>query len=375
MGLSEFLGNERVVTTLRGALRSQRVPHALLFTGPRGVGKFTLARMFAQAANCERLNDDFCGECATCHRIAQLADPQALIEQGLVERGESADAATVERVPLILQSHPDVWALVPDPVRLKSPVARPMLRVGQLRAVQRAAYFQPMGRRRVFILDGAETMRWDVANVFLKILEEPPGSATLILTAPSPYALLPTIVSRCLQFHFAPLPQVAVEKILKEKTDRKPAEIKLAAQLAEGSPGLAIEMDVDAAAQQRRNGLQILERAAQGQGFSQLFSGTATLAKDRDSSFEDQIGVFYSLLTDLLELTSKIKEPVLRNAPLAKELATLSSSVDSSWVLRAIAGFDELYFGARRNLNRQLGLDALAASLAPAISRASAPQS
>ena len=76
MGLSEFLGNERIVTALRGALRSQRVPHALLFTGPRGVGKFTLARMFAQAANCERLTDDFCGECATCQRISQLADPQ-----------------------------------------------------------------------------------------------------------------------------------------------------------------------------------------------------------------------------------------------------------------------------------------------------------
>jgi len=374
MGLSEFLGNERIVTALRGALRSQRVPHALLFTGPRGVGKFTFARMFAQAANCERLTDDFCGECATCQRISQLADPQTLLEQGLVERGESADAATVERVPLILQSHPDVWALVPDPVRLKSPVARPMLRVGQLRAVQRAAYFQPMGRRRVFILDGADTMRWDVANVFLKILEEPPGSATLILTAPSPYALLTTIVSRCLQFHFAPLPQAAVEKILKEKTDRKPAEIKRAAQLAEGSPGLAMEMDVNAAADRRRTALQILERAAQGQGFGQLFTATSALAKDRDSSFEEQIGVFYGLLTDLLELTSKVKEPVLRNAPLARELDSLSKSVDSAWVLRAIAGFDELYFGARRNLNRQLGLDALAASLAPTLTRASAPR-
>jgi DNA polymerase-3 subunit delta' len=374
MGLSEFLGNERIVAALRGALRTQRVPHALLFTGPRGVGKFTLARMFAQAANCERLTDDFCGECATCQRISQLADPQSLIEQGLVERGESADAATVERVPLILQSHPDVWALVPDPVRLKSPVARPMLRVGQLRAVQRAAYFQPMGRRRVFILDGADTMRWDVANVFLKILEEPPGSATLILTAPSPYALLTTIVSRCLQFHFAPLPQAAVERILEEKTDRKPAEIKLAAQLAEGSPGLAIEMDVNATADRRRSALQILERAAQGQGFGQLFTATSALAKDRDSSFEDHIGVFYGLLTDLLELTSKVKEPVLRNAPLARELDSLSKSVDSAWVLRAIAGFDELYFGARRNLNRQLGLDALAASLAPTLPRASAPR-
>ncbi len=369
MGFAEFQGNDRIVAALRGALRERRVPHALLFTGPRGVGKFTLARMFAQAANCERLTDDFCGECLTCQRIALLADPQKLLEQGLVERGESADAATVERVPLILQSHPDVWALVPDPVRLKTPVARPMLRVGQLRAVQRAAYFQPMGRRRVFILDGAETMRWDVANVFLKILEEPPGSATLILTAPSPYALLPTIVSRCLQFHFAPLPQAAVERILKQKTGRKPSEIKLAAQLAEGSPGLAIEMDAEAAARGRRNALRILERAARGQGFAQLFADTSALAKDRDSSFEEQIAVFYSLLTDLLELTSNVREPVLRNVPLAKELDSLSKTVDSAWVLRAVAEFDQLYAGARRNLNRQLGLDALAASLALGSSR------
>ncbi len=363
MAFSEFLGNKRIVAALRGALRTQRVPHALLFTGPRGVGKFTLARMFAQAANCERLTADFCGQCNTCQRIALLAEPQTLIEQGLAERGESADAATVERVPLILQSHSDVWALVPDPVRLKNPVARPLLRVGQLRAVQRAAYFQPIGRRRVFILEGADTMRWDVANVFLKILEEPPGSATLILTAPSPYSLLPTIVSRCLQFHFAPLPQADVEKILQDKADLKPADRKLAAQLAEGSPGLAIEMNIEQASQQRRNALRILERAACGEGFAQLFAETAALAKDRESSFEEQIAVFYGLLSDLLELTSGVKQPAFRNAPLAKELSALSNSVNTAWVMRAISGFDELHAGARRNLNRQLGLDALAASL------------
>jgi len=365
VGFSEFLGNERLVAALRGALRSQRVPHALLFTGPRGVGKYTLARMFAQAANCERLPDDFCGECETCKRISLLAEPQMLMEQGLAERGESADAATVERIPLVLQSHPDVWAIVPDPVRLKAPVARPMMRIGQLRAVQRAAYFQPMGRRRVFILDGAETMNWNVANVFLKILEEPPGSATLILTAPSPHMLLPTIVSRCLQFHFAPLPETEVEKILKEKTDRKPADRKLAAQLAEGSPGLAMEMDVEQTVQRHRDALRILDRTARSEGFAQLFADTGALAKDRDSSFEDHLQVFYSLLGDLLELTSGAKQPDLRNPHLSKELETLSKLVDSSWVMRAIAGFDELHTGVRRNLNRQLGLDALAASLAP----------
>ncbi len=365
MGFSDFLGNEKIVAALRGALRSGRVPHALLFTGPRGVGKYTLARMFAQAANCERLTDDFCGECATCRRISLLAEPRKLIEQGLAERGESADAAAVERIPLILQTHPDVWALVPDPVRLKSPVARPVLRIGQLRAVQRAAYFQPMGRRRVFILDAAETMRWDVASVFLKILEEPPGTATLILTAPSPFNLLPTIVSRCMQFHFAPLPQMEVESILKAHGERSPSQVKLAAQLAEGSPGLALEMDVEEAAEKRKTALRILERAARGQGYAQLFADTNALAKDRESSFEELAGVFYGLLSDLVELTSGVTSPLLRNPQLARELDALARNVSSSWVMRAIAGLDELAAGSRRNLSRQLGLDALAASLAP----------
>lgn len=365
MSFSEFLGNDPIVAALRGALRSERVPHALLFTGLRGVGKYTLARMFAQAATCERLQDDFCGECETCKRVALLADPRALIEQGLAERGESADAAAIERMPLILQTHPDVWALLPDPVRLKNPVVRPVLRIGQLRAVQRAAYFKPLGRRRLFILDGADTMRWDVANVFLKILEEPPSSATLILTSPSPYALLPTIVSRCQQFHFAPLPQADVEKILIAKTNATPAQRKIAAQLAEGSPGLAIEMDVERSSRQRHDALRMLERAAQGQGFAQLFANTSAMAKDKDFSFEEQLGVLYGLLSDLLELTSGINRPVLRNGALLKELEALAGMVTPSWVMRAINGLDELHSGARRNLNRQLGLDALAASLAP----------
>jgi DNA polymerase-3 subunit delta' len=368
MAFSEFRGNPQIVTALRGALGAGRVPHALLFTGPRGVGKYTLARLFAQAANCERLTDDACGECHTCQRVALLADPQRLIEQGLAERGESADAATVERTPLILQTHPDVWALVPDPVRLKTPVVNPTLRIGQLRAVQRAAYFQPMGRRRVFILDDADTMKWNVASVFLKILEEPPGSATLILTAPSPYSLLPTIVSRCLQFHFAPLPAGEVESILKEKSDLSPAAIRLATQLSEGSPGHALEMDAEKESQRRRNGLKLLERTVHGQEFSQIFAQTALIAKDREISFDEQLSVFYGLLGDLLQISSGIPSPQLRNVLLRKELELLARQIDSRRVMKALSGLDQVSAGARRNLNRQLGLDSLAADLSPTVS-------
>src|ERR1700677_3365436 len=232
MAFADFLGNERIVSALRGMLRRDRVPSALLFTGPRGIGKYTLVRMFAQAANCERLKDDFCGECEPCKKISRLADPAPLIELGLAERGESADAAMVERMPLLIETNPDVWLIVPDPVRLRTPVARPMIRVGQLRAVQRAAFFRPQGKRRLFILDGADTMRWNDADVFLKILEEPPESATLILLAPTPDSLLPTIRSRSLQFHFAPVPAEQVEQFLKDSAHGKPSERKLTAQLS-----------------------------------------------------------------------------------------------------------------------------------------------
>ncbi len=364
MGFEDFRGNHTVLAALRGMLSTRRVPHAMLFAGLRGVGKYTLAVMFAQAANCERLQDDFCGECDTCRRIGLLAVPGPLIERGLAERGESADAAMVERMPLILQTHPDVWSIVPDPVRLRTPVARPVIRVGQLRAVQRAAHFKPAGRRRIFIIDGAETMRSDYANIFLKILEEPPESATLILLAPNPYLLLPTIRSRCLQFFFAPLAASEVEGLLEERTKLSVTQRKLAAQLAEGSPGVAMDLDLEAAPQLRRDILRFLEQAVAARSYGDVFATTAALAKNQKESFETVLEVFYSLLTDLLELYAGPKSCALRNPGLQQELEALSKQIELGWVAQAVGGLDELHGRLRRNINRQLGLDALAVSLA-----------
>ena len=370
MSFSEFIGNPRTVVALRGMLASERIPHAMLFSGPRGVGKFTLARMFAQAANCERLRDDFCGECAACRRIGLLADTRPLIEQGLAQRGDRPDSATVERVPLLLETHPDVWAIVPDPVRPKDPVARPVLHVGQLRAIQRAAYFKPQGRRRVFILDGAETMRWDLASIFLKVLEEPPESATLILLAPSPFQLLPTIRSRCLQFSFTPLATADVEAILSARTEMSPADRKLAAQLSEGSPGAAMALDLATAVKLRRDCLTVLERSLDLRGVSNLFASTSALAKNQEVPFENVLEVFYSLITDLLDLSCSPSQKVLRNPSLRKELEALSKKVDVKWVSKAAKGFDSLHARLRRNINRSLGLDAVAISLARAVPEA-----
>jgi DNA polymerase-3 subunit delta' len=176
-----------------------------------------------------------------------------------------------------------------------------MIRVGQLRAVQRAAYFKPQGRRRVFILDGADTMRWTDADVFLKILEEPPDSATLILLAPTPDSLLSTIRSRCLQFHFAPVREEQMEAFLKERTGAKASDRKLLAQLSCGSPGMALTLDLEESSRLRRAVLALLGQAITGEKSGQMFAATAQLAKREKESFENILDLFYSLLTDLLE--------------------------------------------------------------------------
>jgi DNA polymerase-3 subunit delta' len=363
MGFSEFLGNERIIRALRGMLERERVPSAMLFTGPHGIGKYTLARMFAQAANCERLKDDFCGECASCRRMAPLSSPAELIAAGLTERGESADAAAVERMPLMIEPHPDVWLIVPDPVRLRTPVARPMIRVGQLRAVQRAAYFQPLGRRRVFILDGADTMRWEDADLFLKILEEPPESATLILLAQSPESMLPTIRSRCIQFRFAPVSVAEIADFLKAKRDFKPAERTLAAQLSNGSPGAALSLDLAESSRLRTSILRLLTNAVAAKNFGEIFTTTAQLSKQEKESFENVLSLFYSLLTDLLEASQGSQSRLLRNPDLRREIDSLAKQVDWGWILRATRGLDTLDARLRRNIGRQLGLDSLVVSL------------
>lgn len=369
MGFEQFLGNPRIVNALRNMLARNRVPSALLFTGARGTGKFTLARMFAQAANCERMRDDFCGECDTCQRISALADLDAMVERGLAERGESADAAMVERTPLILQAHQDVWAVVPDPVRLRTPVAHPLIRAGQLRAIQRASTFMPLARRRVFLIDGADPVRWAEANILLKTLEEAPGTTTLILCAIRPDAMPPTIRSRCISFHFAPVPDADVVRLLKDRTDMSPADARMVAQLSEGSPGIALSIDLEQSCELRREALAFLSKAAEGRSLAAVFAASAQMVRGEQGNFENKLEVFYSLLTDLLAIALAPKSGPLRNPDLRPGLEELGKKLNAEWILRATEELDRLESGLHRNIGRQLGLDAWAVTLARADGR------
>ena len=231
-----------------------------------------------------------------------------------------------------------------------------MIRVGQLRAVQRAAYFKPQGRRRVFILDGADTMRWTDADVFLKILEEPPESSTLILLAPTPDALLQTIRSRCLQFHFAPVPADQIEAFLKDRSERKPAERKLVAQLSEGSPGAALSLNLEESARLRRSVLQSSRSIGlRARVFPTFSRSTAQLSKQEQESFENILGLFYSVLTDLLENSFGQTSRLPRNPDLHREVESLGRKIDWEWVLRATRGLDALESRIRRNIGTSTG--------------------
>ncbi len=358
MGFETFVGNPRVVGVLRQMLRSGRLPHALLLTGPAGIGKLTLAVMLARAVNCAAGGDDFCGACPACQAIGQLEQPDALIAAALAERGEQPDAATVERVPLVVQAHPDVWLVPPDPVRRLSPVARPVLRMGQLRAVQRAAVLAPQLRRRIFILAGADTMRWDYATILLKTLEEPPETALFVLLAPAPETLLPTLRSRCFVFRLAPVPAAEVEKFLAERRpELKAGERRLVAHLARGRPGLALRLDPGQWVRLRETVVRVLELAARG-SLDEALAQIEHLVKQDAEGFENILELFYSAATDLLRYSCGFTRGEMHYPDLQARLESLGRQVNSEWVTEVVHSLDRLVAGIRRNLHRELQMTA-----------------
>lgn len=347
MGFSTFLGNRRVVEVLRRMLRTGRLPHALLFAGPVGLGKFTLARMLALAANCEKLTDDFCGSCESCRLQAPLEDLASLREAAIQSRGR----ANPEEVPLLFQPHPDVCVVVPD---------GQFIRIGQVREVRKAAYLRPYrARRRFFIFDGAEQMRAEAANSMLKVLEEPPETATLVLVSHLPFALLPTIRSRAVPLHFGPLPPEEIEAWLKEQASLKAADRRVVARLADGSIGHASSLNLARSRRVRGELLALLSFTLRPRDFDKFFERTGRLAREEKENFENLLDMLYSLLNDVLGLKTYPSGSRLRNIDFQDELAGLAKQISLGWIRRATGELDQIGKGLRRNLNRQLALEAM----------------
>jgi len=213
-----LVGQEHVVKALRHALEKQRLHHAYLFTGTRGVGKTTIARILAKCLNCETgITPEPCGKCSACLEI----DGGRFVD--LLE----VDAATNTKVDEMRQ------------------------------LLETAQYAPSRGRFKVYVIDEVHMLSTSAFNAMLKTLEEPPEHLKFILATTDPQKIPVTVLSRCLQFNLKQMPQGAITEHLARLLEAEKVEFE-----REALPPLA-----RAASGSMRDGLSLLDQAiAHGAG-------------------------------------------------------------------------------------------------------------
>ena len=215
----ELMGQEHVVTVLVNALAQERLHHAYLFTGTRGVGKTTIARIFAKSLNCETgITATPCGTCDTCLEI----------DQGRFVDLLEIDAASKTKV---------------DDTR---------------EILDNVQYAPTRGRYKVYLIDEVHMLSRHSFNALLKTLEEPPEHVKFILATTDPQKLPVTVLSRCLQFHLKALTVSQIETKLteilaKEDVNHEKGTLTLLAKAARGSMRDSLSLTDQAIAQGRGN--------------------------------------------------------------------------------------------------------------------------
>ena len=358
MGFESFLGNPKAVSAVREMIASGRVPGAMLFAGPDGVGKKTLAIMLAKSLNCEKYQSggaDFCGECPRCRKAEELL---TATHDDLARRRESKDA----------QKRTD--GLLYFDIQLIEPITRYIL-TDQIRQLRQVAYTHPFEfSRRVFIIDDAQTLHWQAVDLLLKVLEEPPETTTLILICPNAYQLRPTIRSRCRLIPFSQVDPAVIARVLAEGRELTPAQQELGVRVAAGSVARAKKFDYADFVARRRPWLDFLDGiagpAAKSPGdidWKLVFDATKALGGDRDH-FEETLDLGYSLLRDLLLVMEAGPEQQLVHVDLRPRLVKWAQKLGLGGLAKLQAGLDQAYRLQTRNINQQLGFEVLAIDLA-----------
>jgi len=223
----ELVGHEGAERALLDLVRSSRLPHALLLCGPRGIGKATLAFRLARFVLAGGAGEGSPGGLFGGSDDSGLAIAPESGTFRRVASGGHADLLTVERA----------W----DPRRRR---LRGEIVVDDTREIAAFLRLTPAeGGWRVVIVDGADEMNRNAANALLKILEEPPRRALLLLVAHSPGLLLPTIRSRCRRFPLMPLPDEIVRRLLvRSRPDLPEPQAAALVALSGGSIGRALDL-------------------------------------------------------------------------------------------------------------------------------------
>jgi DNA polymerase III subunit delta' len=334
MALKNIIGQDRAVSILLRTLDRGRIPNAYLFSGESGIGKRSVAINLAKALNClgappgdDKKNSkspqvaayrltDACDRCHACEKI---------------------EAGT----------HPDVSVITPE---------KGEILVGQIRAVEDALSYMPYeGRRKVVVIDDADTMNQSAANAFLKTLEEPPAESLIVLISSNPDRLPETIRSRCSQIHFTPLSAEAcrevVQTIIGSQTtvdgqDKKRPKIidqqlSVIIKLSMGRPGVALSSEP---LKERERFLSLL---------GNMFDGHGEIWSDRDE-IERWLDMAAILLRDMAIGKITDEEGALINADIRKTVSEMSKATDVSSLLRAYHRITRLKGKLDFNLNKNI---------------------
>jgi DNA polymerase III subunit delta' len=362
VSFDQFVGNAATVRHLREAIAVERMPPALILAGPRGAGKYTLSIMLAQTMACllhpvTNGLPDFCGVCRNCTRIAQSLPLADRVNEAIAAR-EDLREVDKKDTRILIQTHPDVVVIPPDPPQL-------LIKMGQVRNVVQHIYRLPSDApRAVYIFTSTAFMK-EAANSLLKILEEPPAYAHIVLLAENPGELLPTIRSRASIFRLGALPPEEIEAVLAEqRKEWKPKQRALVARLAEGAIGQALGFDLEGYLASRQDALLIISNATEESDYGALFRVTETYRAGAEGQQKTSalLHAFASLLEDLLLLHAGTGH-LIRNIDLQTELTRMSQTIDVGWIETAVRALDQVEQGMRRNLLRSLSLDSFAAGL------------
>lgn len=336
---NKLIGNNHIKEILRRMLKTDRVPHSLLFAGEEGVGKKRFALELAKSVVCQNPNDfEACDKCPACQRAENFTFPKS----------DDKDA----HKKVVFSEHPDIGLVIPYGKNIL---------VDAVRDLEREANFRPYeAKMRFLLIDDADKMNDAASNALLKTLEEPPPTAHIFLITSRPDSLLPTIPSRCQTIRFAPIPTNKIEDHLLETEKFSPDDAEILAKLSAGSFGRALILDLEKFRNQRETMLKVLESLLIKQDRITLLRTAEEMndAKNKDD-YDASLKVLETLIHDVWKLTLGADEENTINADIKHDLKKLAENADAKRLASWLTEIETMRENFAVNLNRKIATDAL----------------